>query len=307
MGCTRPNQINLLTLIVLLPVRSQLHADGFRGFATGVDAAGTDWGRSAETSSIVIYDNSAGGSYFVANDFIGSFLEELRTRALGSVASRVGARVQSVEFGLVSISNLAQVADAELHFWNEFDDSGAIPGAPVNADWSGGFSATGLNLPANFAYSPRSFTVDLSARPGGGIFLSDELSAVEFTVRTPGTSAIHWNVRQLWSAHGTIGSSDDDFFFDGGPHSDHDATFDWFETYYFGGGSFAANLYLRLIACIPCDTNCDGSVNSFDIQPFLGAITGSISVPCSPCNSDANGDGTVSPFDIDAFINCMGS
>ncbi len=57
-------------------------------------------------------------------------------------------------------------------------------------------------------------------------------------------------------------------------------------------------------ACVPCDTNCDGSVNGQDITGFIAALNGNPS-GCSPCNSDANGDGSVNGQDIGAFINCL--
>lgn len=55
----------------------------------------------------------------------------------------------------------------------------------------------------------------------------------------------------------------------------------------------------------PCDTNCDGSLNGFDIAGFADALHGAGSA-CSPCNSDANGDGSVNGFDIGPFVECLG-
>ncbi len=55
----------------------------------------------------------------------------------------------------------------------------------------------------------------------------------------------------------------------------------------------------------PCDTNCDGSLNGFDIGGFVDALNGSGST-CSPCSSDANGDGSVNGFDIAPFVDCLG-
>ncbi|MCG3126987.1 MAG: hypothetical protein CHACPFDD_01843 [Phycisphaerae bacterium] len=54
-------------------------------------------------------------------------------------------------------------------------------------------------------------------------------------------------------------------------------------------------------SCVPCDTNCDGSVNGFDIDPLVELLTGS-GTPCSPCAGDVNGDGSVNGFDIDGFV-----
>lgn len=55
------------------------------------------------------------------------------------------------------------------------------------------------------------------------------------------------------------------------------------------------------------DLNCDGSVNNFDIDAFVLALTDSEAYAaqypdCSIQNADANGDGLVNNFDIDPFV-----
>lgn len=54
-------------------------------------------------------------------------------------------------------------------------------------------------------------------------------------------------------------------------------------------------------ACVPCDTNCDGSTDGFDVDSFVDLLAGS-GAPCSPCAGDMNGDGSVNGFDIDDFV-----
>jgi hypothetical protein len=56
--------------------------------------------------------------------------------------------------------------------------------------------------------------------------------------------------------------------------------------------------------CEPCDVNCDGVVDAFDIDPFIGLLLGGGSA-CSPCAADANGDGVIDAFDIEPFVNCL--
>ncbi|MCG3129196.1 MAG: 1,4-alpha-glucan branching enzyme GlgB [Phycisphaerae bacterium] len=56
--------------------------------------------------------------------------------------------------------------------------------------------------------------------------------------------------------------------------------------------------------CVPCDANCDGSVNGFDVDPFVGLLTGG-GTPCSPCAGDVNGDGSVNGFDIDGLVSAL--
>ena len=60
------------------------------------------------------------------------------------------------------------------------------------------------------------------------------------------------------------------------------------------------------------DANCDGVVNSFDIDPFVLALTdpaaweGTYGGACTAlCVGDCNGDGAVNSFDIDPFVELM--
>lgn len=58
-------------------------------------------------------------------------------------------------------------------------------------------------------------------------------------------------------------------------------------------------------ACVydACDVDCNGTINPFDIQPFLDLLNGAS--PCSPCSGDADGNGTVNPFDVNDFLDCL--
>ncbi len=58
------------------------------------------------------------------------------------------------------------------------------------------------------------------------------------------------------------------------------------------------------VPCDPCDMNCDGQVNAFDIRPFLDILFHG-GVPCDDCTGDTNGDGTINAFDIRPFIDCL--
>ncbi|MBL8878281.1 MAG: hypothetical protein JNG88_04095 [Phycisphaerales bacterium] len=62
------------------------------------------------------------------------------------------------------------------------------------------------------------------------------------------------------------------------------------------------------------DSNCDGSVNNFDIDCFVAAVVDQqnwIDLGCGAngcdyvCVNDANGDGAVNNFDIDSFVACV--
>jgi hypothetical protein len=70
---------------------------------------------------------------------------------------------------------------------------------------------------------------------------------------------------------------------------------------------------ISYVACqtnIPGDLNCDGSVNVFDIDPFVMALTdpggyATIFPSCDRMLADCNCDDLVNAFDIDAFVNCL--
>jgi hypothetical protein len=55
----------------------------------------------------------------------------------------------------------------------------------------------------------------------------------------------------------------------------------------------------------PCDANCDGVVDAFDIEPLVNLLVSPNPIPCSSCAGDANRDGTINAFDIEPFINCL--
>ncbi|MBL8880640.1 MAG: hypothetical protein JNG88_16125 [Phycisphaerales bacterium] len=57
----------------------------------------------------------------------------------------------------------------------------------------------------------------------------------------------------------------------------------------------------------PGDMNCDGTVNNFDIDPFVLGLTDpdayALAFPtCNVENGDVNGDGVFNNFDIDPFV-----
>lgn len=60
-----------------------------------------------------------------------------------------------------------------------------------------------------------------------------------------------------------------------------------------------------------CDANCDGSVNNFDIDPFVIGLVDPIGYAalypnCDlVCSHDSNGDGVFNNFDIDSFVACI--
>ncbi len=57
--------------------------------------------------------------------------------------------------------------------------------------------------------------------------------------------------------------------------------------------------------CDPCDMNCDGDVNAFDIEPFLDLLFSPMPMPCNTCTGDVDGNGVIDAFDIEPFLNCL--
>ena len=60
----------------------------------------------------------------------------------------------------------------------------------------------------------------------------------------------------------------------------------------------------------PCDMNCDGEINAFDIEPFLGLLFGGDEPCCGvrgvpPFTGDVDGDGDIDAFDIEPFLACL--
>ncbi len=72
------------------------------------------------------------------------------------------------------------------------------------------------------------------------------------------------------------------------------------------------SIYLRAFESryAPADLNCDGSVNAFDLDPFVQVLTDfegyELShVACDPWLADVNRDGSVNGFDIEPFVETL--
>jgi hypothetical protein len=56
--------------------------------------------------------------------------------------------------------------------------------------------------------------------------------------------------------------------------------------------------------CDPCDANCDGEINSLDIEPFINLLVGGGS-GCDACTGDVDRNGEVNTLDIEPFVECL--
>ncbi len=64
--------------------------------------------------------------------------------------------------------------------------------------------------------------------------------------------------------------------------------------------------YVIVVAAPLGDVNCDGAVNSSDIDCFVQAIVSGVA--CDTCSleaADTNGDGSLNSSDIDTFVDCV--
>jgi hypothetical protein len=78
---------------------------------------------------------------------------------------------------------------------------------------------------------------------------------------------------------------------------------------FFAGGATGGNVdaWDNLTVVVPGDVNCDGSIDAFDIDPFVLALTDPVAYGlayplCDLAVADVNFDGAVDAFDIDPFV-----
>ncbi|MCG3127541.1 MAG: hypothetical protein CHACPFDD_02403 [Phycisphaerae bacterium] len=69
--------------------------------------------------------------------------------------------------------------------------------------------------------------------------------------------------------------------------------------------SLPFTMYFANVACTPGDVNQDGSVNGFDVDPFVAILAGASASPEERCAADVNWDGEVNGFDIEPFVGVL--
>lgn len=81
------------------------------------------------------------------------------------------------------------------------------------------------------------------------------------------------------------------------------------------GNNYSDDPYCYLYAfdldAAPGDLNCDGSVNGFDVEPLVLALSDPVGYAgeypdCDIANGDLNADGSVNGFDVDGFVALLG-
>ncbi len=71
------------------------------------------------------------------------------------------------------------------------------------------------------------------------------------------------------------------------------------------GGDAIVDMGAYEFPCDPCDMNCDGDINAFDIEPFLDLLFDPNARPCNTCTGDVNADGNINALDIEPFLECL--
>lgn len=268
---------------------------------------------SAAGSPVRMYDWRGGGYYFYCGSATTVCVFEPAEDMTGAdlaLGNPYGAWITDMVFGTVTAGVGAHVDDS-LHVW--FD---TLINSPPQAYLQDPVIAVGfLNLSVTNTGTIAGWvwTANLSGfLPGGGVPLTNQVFGyLESFYQDGGTyAALSTDCTVLWSSRGRdagldgtwdVGSSGDYFFLD----VDGDGSFETTEAYFFGGSQyFQANFLLAFDACIPCDLDCNGTVNPFDINGFLAVLSGGSG--CSPCAGDCDVNGTTNPFDINAFLACLG-
>ncbi len=145
---------------------------------------------------------------------------------------------------------------------------------------------------------------------GGGFGWND--IPIDFTFQAGQDYIVHWRPStsnsswttdlEYWPNWGNSPTDDVDV----GPVTIRDGR-EGFDSQSFSN-SYAPHLRLKRaplgVGCDPCDANCDGAVDAFDIEPFINILVGG-GPGCSSCAADVNADGTVDAFDIEPFIECL--
>lgn len=261
----------------------------------------------------LVYDNSvlgAGSTYVTIGQTPRWHVGEPCRISIGSGHDVVIVKRITVSVG--NTSGAVQTFDINVSLWDVFT-SGAGFNQPVCSKLLYNFAIVN-NAPIN-NNTGRLITVDLSGLPSGGVLMKDSEWFIELRYFVPNTSTPQASVSPLFNAgpdeNGdgtpdgpTIGSSEDSYFRD--INANNVLTANPNELRTFTSAPNLANLVIRLEAefCSPCDADCNGTVNQFDIPQFVNLLAGASSA-CSPCAADTNSNGTTNQFDIIGFIDCL--
>jgi hypothetical protein len=226
----------------------------------------------------------------------------------GGPAAGVGGNVDSIIVGWIELGAGPINFDIAIKWWDDCDTTNS--NTPINAGEldTPGYTLLVRNVAAPGAYqSLRS----LAALPGGGVDMTDDNDwGISYVFYEPGSTSVISNqgspIFDYDNSGPSVGTNEDIGWSD--TLGNVDGVYDPADGFFAGGAPFYTALWLEMEGnpisnCIPCDTDCNGSVNGQDIQPFIDILNGGAG--CAPCSGDADGNGTVNGQDIQAFIACL--
>jgi hypothetical protein len=276
------------------PADPRIRATGVFDAATGAWTWQTGHGLPARPG-VVVYSNTATSTTYAWPKQLGVLTgDDLILTGAGRLAELATSLFYKNPFSSEKLTYLA----AEISFWDLASDPALDPPLailPVTFDLSG----IGGLAPEEAAVT--TFT-------GLEVQAIDLPAAVVVAVRYSDPDVPDGRFGQLVFDPPEIGASFDQVYRDD-PASPPPG-------WYSFGGDPVANLYWEIVLVevdpcagqLPADSNCDGEIDSFDIDPFVQALTdpSQWQFPCDfYCVNDMNEDGKVDSFDIDMFVACL--
>ncbi len=243
-------------------------------------AIGASLGAPAYARAQHDHDWSAATEWTVTYDVAGLFTAEPPATHYLASFSLQDSTASRYWQTLIAWDDLEAPDTWTMTYYGIEDDAGtvwAIPGLSAGAAWE--------NLSPNHWYRS-STTFDLETSMVTSVSITD-LTTMETTTVEP----------EGWYLQGTFASMPDPTgfrFFTGGTTEGNVAA--WDNLFIVSTPAFAIG-----------DLNCDGSVDFFDIDAFVLAVTDPVAYEaaypdCDIMLADCNGDGDVDFFDIDAFV-----
>ncbi len=238
-------------------------------------SGGLRGGDALPTGPITYYDNSDNTLAFLVNGTDAEWGDGCTLAESGEVTSII--------LLIHSLAGGNATCDVTVRFFEGGDDPAANdPGAML---WQ---SDTFNRFPISPGLGPYTFEVPNILVPDSMTWtleLANCSTRAEIGSRFFSPPIIGTSERYLWN-HNADGLWEAVTFDIGGPSSD------------------LGSVIIGVSQCDPCDMNCDGDVDAFDIEPFL-ALLFEGAEPCDTCTGDVNGDGKIDAMDIEPFLECL--
>lgn len=189
-------------------------------------------------------------------------------RAMDDIVLAGGAGAYTDTHTVGWVASLAEDFDMYVQF---FDNISLTTADPVNSGFISGYFFEVRGVPAGAWYT----ILDVGSI--GGVTFPDDNFGMEHLWFEPGsTTTLSNNGTAMFPVTGAgpvVGTSEDVYFRDADNNGRYNNPPDG---RFFGGPPYLANFFAALAGsggvCCPSDSNCDGSVNGFDIDGFIGCL-----------------------------------